>query len=262
MPHVDSMPLGHPCWIDLMTSDPGASRAFYEGLLGWTSEVGGPEYGGYVTFSADGTIVAGAMDKAGMPDGGGGMPDVWSIYLHVADAQATAEAVTAHGGTLVVEPMEVPGLGIMGFAADPTGAAIGFWQPLAHHGFGVVAEPGAPGWFELFTRDHAAAVAFYEAVFGWSTHVMGDTDEFRYSTLEEGDAAAAGIMDASGFLPEGVPDHWSVYFQVTDADAAIARAEELGATVVVPAEDTPYGRLATLTDPTGAAFKLIGTPST
>ncbi|HEV7721865.1 MAG TPA: VOC family protein, partial [Iamia sp.] len=116
----------------------------------------------------------------------------------------------------------------------------------------------APGWFELFTRDHAASVAFYEKVFGWNAYSVGDTDEFRYTTLEKDEKAAAGVMDASGFLPEGVPDHWSVYFSVADADAAIARATELGASVVVPAEDTPYGRLATLTDPTGAVFKLIG----
>jgi predicted enzyme related to lactoylglutathione lyase len=144
----------------------------------------------------------------------------------------------------------------MGFATDPTGAFIGFWQPLAHKGFGVVAEANAPGWFELFTRDHPASVAFYETVFGWNTFATGDTDEFRYTTLEKDERAAAGVMDASGFLPEGVPDHWSVYFSVADTDAAIARATELGATVVMGPDETPFGKLATLTDPTGAIFKL------
>jgi predicted enzyme related to lactoylglutathione lyase len=64
-------------------------------------------------------------------------------------------------------------------------------------------------------------------------------------------------MDASGFQPEGVPAHWSVYFGVDDTDKALARIVELGGAVVTPAEDTPYGRLATATDPTGAEFKLI-----
>ena len=113
----------------------------------------------------------------------------------------------------MLEPMEVPGQGTMGFVQDPTGAAIGLWQPAGHKGFGVVAEANAPGWFELFTRDHAA-VAFYEKVFGWNTFAAGDSDEFRYTTLEKDEKAAAGVMDASGFLPEGVPDHWSVYFSV------------------------------------------------
>jgi hypothetical protein len=47
-----------------------------------------------------------------------------------------------------------------------------------------------------------------------------------------------------------------VYFAVTDTDATVDRAVGLGATVVSPAMDTPYGRLATLTDPTGAGFRL------
>jgi predicted enzyme related to lactoylglutathione lyase len=64
-------------------------------------------------------------------------------------------------------------------------------------------------------------------------------------------------MDASGFLPEGVPAHWSVYFSVDGTDAAIAKVIELGGSVVRPAEATPYGRLATVADATGSQFKLI-----
>lgn len=257
MPHVDGMPTGHPCWIDLSTSDIDASRVFYESLFGWTSEGSGPEYGGYVNFSLDGTTVAGCMDKNAMPDGGGGMPDVWSIYLSVEDANATAEAVTANGGTVIVPPMEVPRLGIMGFVQDPAGAAIGLWQPLEHKGFGIVAETNAPGWFELHTRRFAEDVAFYETVFGWDVFSTGDTDEFRYSTLEDGPAAAAGVMDASAFLPEGVPDHWSVYFSAADTAAKAEEAQALGATLLMGPDPTPFGTLATLTDPTGAVFKLV-----
>lgn len=85
----------------------------------------------------------------------------------------------------------------------------------------------------------------------------GCTDEFRYTVMKDGETQHAGIMDASGFLPEGVPAHWSVYFGVDDADARLAKVVELGGTVVVPAEDTPYGRLATAADPNGAQFKLV-----
>src|SRR5262249_17034451 len=79
---------------------------------------------------------------------------------------------------------------------------------------------------------------------------------FRYSTLFGGEQAAAGIMDASAFLPDGVPAHWAVYFNVRNADAALSRVVELGGAVVLPAEDTPFGRLAAVTDSTGAMFKL------
>jgi predicted enzyme related to lactoylglutathione lyase len=79
----------------------------------------------------------------------------------------------------------------------------------------------------------------------------------RYTVQIEGDEMLAGIMDATAFLPEGVPAHWSVYFGVDDADAALAKVVDLGGAIVEPAEDTPYGRLATAVDPTGARFKLV-----
>jgi predicted enzyme related to lactoylglutathione lyase len=66
-------------------------------------------------------------------------------------------------------------------------------------------------------------------------------------------------MDATAYLPEGVPSHWQVYFHVEDVDAAVARTVELGGAVVVPAKDTPYGRVAQATDSTGAMFKLRAT---
>jgi predicted enzyme related to lactoylglutathione lyase len=250
----EAAPVGAPCWIDLFSSDTDKVRAFYGELFGWTSEAAGAEYGGYINFAKDGVPVAGCMAN----DGTAGTPDAWSVYLATEDAKATDEAVVANGGQVLLPAMDVMGLGAMTVCSDVGGASIAAWQPGSHQGFGVLNEPGAPAWFELVTRDHAAARAFYAAVFGWDLHLVGDTDEFRYATLGEGDDAKAGIMDASAFLPEGTPDHWSVYVNVADVDDTLAQLVELGGTIVVPAEDTPFGRLAAVTDPMGATFKLIG----
>ena len=35
------------------------------------------------------------------------------------------------------------------------------------------------------------------------------------------------------------------------------RVVELGGSVTVPAVDSPYGRLATVADPTGGAFRVV-----
>ena len=43
---------------------------------------------------------------------------------------------------------------------------------------------------------------------------------------------------------------------VADPAANAAQVVELGGSIVMPPEDTPYGRLATVTDPMGAMFKL------
>jgi len=256
MPQRDAAPLGAPCWIELFTSDPDRSQEFYGQLFGWTAESSGEEYGGYIRFSKDGQLVAGCMRN----DGQSGTPDLWSVYLATDDAQATTDAAAAHGGQVVVPAMEVPQMGSMAFVTDAGQAAIGAWQPGSHKGFGVLDEPGAPGWFELHTRDYDASVQFYRDVFKWDTHVASDTPEFRYTTLGEGDAQLAGIMDAAAMLPEGVPAHWSIYFGAEDVDATLAKVVELGGSVIRPAEDTPFGRLAQAADPTGAAFKIVAGP--
>jgi predicted enzyme related to lactoylglutathione lyase len=236
-----------------MTSDTARARDFYGQLFGWAAEEPNEEFGGYFNFTKNGVRIAGCM--AQQP--GSEMPDVWSIYLATDDARKTVDAASASGGQVIVSAVDVGDLGTMAVVTDPGGAAIGMWQPGVHKGFGVFGEAGTPSWFELHTRDYEAAVAFYRDVFRWDTDVAGDTPEFRYTTLKHGDGWLAGIMDASAFLPEGVPNHWSVYFGVDDADTTLAQIAKLGGSTVTPAEDTPYGRLAAATDPTGAQFKLV-----
>lgn len=253
MPTRDTAPLGAPCWIDLMTSDTERSRAFYGELFGWTAEAPAEEFGGYFSFTKDGARIAGCM--ASQP--GSEVPDVWSVYLAADDARKTVDAA-AHGGQVLVAAMDVADLGTMAVISDPGGAAVGVWQPGRHPGFGVLGEPGAPSWFELHTRDYQTTVTFYREVFGWETQAMSDTPEFRYTVLTHGEDWLAGIMDASSFLPEGIPAHWSVYFGVEDTDATLAKTVDLGGSILMAAEDTPYGRLAAAADPTGAQFKLVG----
>lgn len=253
MARRDTAPIGAPCWIDLLTSDAAQARAFYSEVFGWEALEASEEYGGYFSFTKDGVLVAGAMPRQpGME-----MPDAWSIYLATDDVTKTVEAATAEGGHVFIEPMAVGDLGTMAFIIDANGAPIGMWQPGTHQGFGVHTEPGAPSWFELWARDYEGAISFYRNVFRWDTHTMSDTPELRYTVLRHGDDQLAGIMDASAFLPEGVPPLWSVYFGVADTDATLATITRLGGTIVDPAQDTPYGRLATAADPTGARFKLI-----
>ena len=242
---------GSPIWLELLTSDAGNSIAFYGALFGWSAEQMGPDLGNYINFAREGERVAG-----GMQNPGDGHPDVWAVYLHTDDAEQAAADAASHGGAVIMPAMPVMDLGFMTVLTDAGKAAIGAWQPGTHTGYATHGEPGAPGWFELMTRDFPAAIAFYRDVFDWDVHTMSDTDAFRYATLGDGASAAAGIMDASGFLPEGIPAHWSVYFEVADSDAACAKIIELGGTVVAPPEDTPFGRNATVADSTGAMFKI------
>lgn len=256
MPAAAPAPSGAPCWIDLYSCDPNRSTQFYGALLGWTADEPSAEHGGYVNFRKDGALIAGMMRN----DGSAGQPDSWTTYLSVPDAKATTEAVLAAGGHVHVEPMQVADLGTMAVVADPAGAAVGLWQPGAHEGFGRTMEAGAPCWFELHTRDYPGSLEFYRAALGWETRTLSDDANFRYAQMVSGEGEYAGVLDA-GFLPAGVASNWQVYLGVTDVDAALVQAVELGGTVLQPAEDSPYGRLAQLADPTGASFKLVALPA-
>jgi predicted enzyme related to lactoylglutathione lyase len=260
MPAVERFTVGAPCWADLWTSDVEGSRTFYTALFGWEAQEPSEEFGGYFMFHHHGAPIAGGMGEMGP-----GMPadDSWKIYLSTEDIAEVHDALGSHGATAMTPAIPIADLGRNMVFTDPNGAVLGAWQPETFPGFAALEEPGAPSWFELFTRDSAAALDFYRAVFSWHTEVEGDSDEFRYSTLrdpEDTERQLAGVMDASGFLPQGVPDHWSVYWEVGDVDVTVALARQLGGTLVDGPMDTPHGRVATVTDPTGAQFKLRTPP--
>jgi predicted enzyme related to lactoylglutathione lyase len=250
MPETPPIPVGAPIWFDLASSDIEASTRFYEGVFGWLAAPAPAEFGGYVNFEKNGVLVAGMMPSHSGPDG-------WTVYLRTADAAATAEAVGAAGGTVFVAADDVAELGTMSIVQDPGGAVVGAWQPKAMQGYGLFGEDGAPGWFELHTRDFAAEMAFYENAFGWRTDLMSDSDEFRYGRLIVDEQPYAGVMDASGYLPEGTPAAWEVYIVVTDTDATVAAALDLGGSVLLEPEDSPFGRLAKIADPTGGSIKVV-----
>jgi predicted enzyme related to lactoylglutathione lyase len=247
-------PLGSPCWVDLWTSDVEGSRTFYSELFGWEALEPSPEFGGYFMFTRDGVPVAGGMgDMADLK-----ADNTWKIYLDTPDIATTAHDTEAAGGKIDAPIMAVADLGTQFVFTDPSGARLGAWQAGTFPGFTVLEEPGAPSWFELYTRDFAGAVEFYSRVFHWKIEPMSDTDEFRYSLLlnPSGEGELAGIMDALSFLPAGAPDHWEVYWDVENVATSVERAQALGGQLVQGPNDTPYGILAGLEDPSGARFNI------
>jgi predicted enzyme related to lactoylglutathione lyase len=223
-------------------------------LFGWKAEEPSSEFGGYFMFTRDGVPIAGGMGDMGDLKAN----NAWQIYLAAGDIAKTVEAAGAAGAQVVSPPMEVADLGIQSVLVDPTGAGVGVWQPGTFPGFTVIGEPGAPSWFELQTHAYDDAVGFYRSVFGWDTNVMSDTAELRYTTMRgpSGQPDQAGIMDASHFAPDGTTSAWSVYWMTDDVDASVSKVRVLGGSVLQEPQDTPYGRLAAVTDSTGSEFKL------
>jgi predicted enzyme related to lactoylglutathione lyase len=253
MPNRETFRDGMPCWIDLTSSDPGKAGEFYSRLLGWEVEDMGPDYGHYTRFLKDGQPVGGLIRNTD----GSGFPDLWITYFAAGDVQALTEKAGLAGAEVLVAPFAVSDQGSVAHLADPSGATFGLWQGNKLQGFGLHGDTGAAVWHELMTRQYAQCVDFYTRVLDWEAQVESDTEDFRYTIGVLDDHQQAGIMDAANFLPEGVPSAWTVYFGVDNTDDAAARVGELGGTLLSDPQDSPYGRMCTATDPTGAAFKLI-----
>lgn len=240
---------GTPCWVDLGTPDPEGARAFYTSLLGWEHEIGGQEHGGYTVCSVGGTVAAGMMRTAG-PD----QPTAWTLYFATDDAAATAEAVTAAGGQVHVAPVEVPERGTMVLFTDPAGVFTGAWQPATFIGSGLVNEPGALVWEDARSPEPDVTRAFLTTVFGISHDAMNGLPD-GYTTMKLDEPYPIGGVGPLFGAP--VP-HWVVYFGVEDVDDAVETVVRLGGTAR-PVDDTPYGRMTTVTDPWGAVFAIMET---
>jgi len=251
---------GSPCWSDLGVGDVAAARTFYAGVFGWEFLDGPPEAGGYSMG-----MLAGRPVAAVGPRMGDDQPTAWTVHLATADADATAAAVTAAGGSVLAAPFDVLDAGRMGIAADPTGVVFGLWQGRGHTGYGRVNEPGAACWNEAHTADAEAAKAFYTAVFGYGFDVVGDAAEPYAIAKLRGDGwdadPVAGVFTPPTGLPGGGPGYWVTWFGTADTDATVAAVVDHGGSVLMGPSDSPFGRSALVLGAQGELFGVIAVPS-
>lgn len=164
---------------------------------------------------------------------------------------AATDRAAAAGATVLAGPMDVMAFGAMAVLADPAGAPVALWQAGTSLGAEVVDEPGALAWAEHMSPDPTVARGFYPAVFDYALQDIS-APGFDYTTLLLGDEPVAGI--GGGWdRPE-----WCLYVRVADTDAVVAAATRLGGGVHLPAEDSPYGRVAVITGPFGERLGLMG----
>jgi predicted enzyme related to lactoylglutathione lyase len=117
--------------------------------------------------------------------------------------------------------------------------------------------PGTFCWADLSTTDPEGAKAFYGTLFGWQTVDFPMPDGEGVYSMQQLDGK--DVCAISGQPPQqreaGVPPMWNHYVAVEDADAAVAKAKELGGAAHAQAFDVePAGRMAVLQDPAGAFF--------
>jgi predicted enzyme related to lactoylglutathione lyase len=108
---------------------------------------------------------------------------------------------------------------------------------------------------ELGTKDSEAARSFYGELFGWEseTQDMGGT---THTSFKSGEGYTGGCVE----MPAGedVWPSWLVYLETDEVDSLVAKSDEMGGYITVPAQDAPdVGRFAILQDPQGAGFGVL-----
>jgi len=122
---------------------------------------------------------------------------------------------------------------------------------------------GAFCWSEIASTDLGKCKSFYENVFGWNFKASENTgDEMQYLEFSSSGGsypdAALYEMDPAMFGGHAPPPHIALYVSVDNVDESIEQAKTLGGSIVFGPYDVPkVGRIAVITDPTGANISLI-----
>ena len=228
-----------PSWVDVMVETSDQRQAvmdFYSSLYGWTWEVGGEEMGYYSIANLDGEPVMGVGQG---PGGAGAMVP----YFTTDDLDASIARAKELGGNVFMGPQVVGGAGAMALVADPTGAVHGLWQAADFKGFGVVYEPGAPGWFDHASNEPDKAAAYYSGLTG---HGLIEPEP-GMKVLANGEQWFASISQNQ--VPERPAAQWNSIYIVDTLDAARNKVRALGGTIVLEEMPVPGSAISVFVEP-------------
>jgi uncharacterized protein len=111
--------------VELATTDLDKSKSFYQSLFSW--QLQDMDMGGGMSYTminvGEGT--GGGMMKHPVP----GAPSAWLAYALVDDVIAATAKAKSLGAKVMRDVTEVPNAGSFSIIIDPTGAALGLWQP-------------------------------------------------------------------------------------------------------------------------------------
>jgi predicted enzyme related to lactoylglutathione lyase len=109
-------------------------KKFYSTVFGWEMRSYGQEMGNYVTAATteidndNMPLKAGAIGGGFYPMGQD-MPKCPSVVIAVENLEKSIEQITSAGGTILGNPMEIPGIGIYVAMKDTEGNRVGVLQP-------------------------------------------------------------------------------------------------------------------------------------
>jgi uncharacterized protein len=131
---------GSLSWVELLSHDPEAAKAFFAEVFSWRAEEVDMPSGPYTLFYL-GERTAGGMSRI-QPEWGD-FPSTWYPYFEVADADLAVKRAEELGGSVEVPLQTVPMAGRFAMLHDPQGSH--FWVITSEPTGGEAGQDGGAG---------------------------------------------------------------------------------------------------------------------
>ncbi|CAN5500928.1 VOC family protein [soil metagenome] len=245
---MTTIPTGRFVWFEYAAADLAKAQGFFGELFNWGSQAVPMANGAYTMISSGGTMIGGYLPPTP------GAPPHWLSHLQVEDAEASAKQVVTLGGA-VIKPVFETSIGKTGIVADPLGGVFALWQPVSRApGGDYLHTYGTFCWNELPSADPLASAAFYGAIGGFELDSM-EMAHGTYHTLKKAGLPQAGIMKSP--MPN-MPQSWLPYVLVQSCEQSLAKAQKLGAKMVLPPTTVPrVGTFSVFADPAGGVLGIL-----
>lgn len=246
---------GHFVWHELMTNDMDAAKVFYGELFGWEfKDVSSPSDADvYRLIVKDGKQLGGMMPLANVHEAS--VSAHWMGYVSIANIEETAMAAKQNGGTIVMEPKDIPHVGRLSVIRDPQhaySAAIDMSQ--GDPDVRSLPPVGTFCWNQLNTTDPDGAAVFYQKIYGWTQGAFSEGGGKDMFVFNAGEVPVASMLAA----PDGVPAHWLTYVVVDNLAEARVRVAVLGGTIMLEGMELPnVGTIAVAFDFEGTTIGLF-----
>lgn len=253
-------PRGSFIWYELLTSDHGRAKAFYDAVVGWDIEPAPAGPLDYRMIRTGGSNAGGVMQISDEMRQHGARP-TWLGYIGVDDVDNSVDEVVSRGGKVMMPAFDVPDVGRIAMVTDPWGAPFYLMRPTPPAGQEDAesdafspAKVGHCAWNELITGDLDGARDFYPSLFGWSlgdNMPMGPMGDYQFI---EQDGRMIGAM----FAPGERQPAWRFCFRTADLNRSIEAVKSGGGEILAgPMEVPGGGMIVQANDPDGAFFMLI-----
>jgi predicted enzyme related to lactoylglutathione lyase len=246
---------GKIVWLDLVTADLAIARRFYGGLFGWTFAELGDGAGAYTMAYKAGYPVSGMVERKELRNKE--RQARWIGFLSVANVEAAAASVAGKGGRVLIPPRQVPDRGEMAVVADPDDAPFGLINSASGDPADELGPAGDWIWALYQSPDAGSAAAFYQDLGGYEVVEADPVGQAPHFLLVAGGYARGSVVEIpaerSGLRPD-----WLYFARVENVSESLAQAVALGGKVVMePRPGVVDGRLAVITDPSGAPLGLM-----